>query len=66
VDTICLDNAAAMECSVCPDETGFKGSPSWNVRTITFGHFLAANSQDALVDGSGCESPADGMRGAHP
>jgi hypothetical protein len=65
VDAICPENAVAMGCSVCPKETGFAGNPVWNVRTITFGHFLSANSQDALVSGSGCEDHADGMRGAY-
>jgi hypothetical protein len=65
VDAICPENGVAKGCSVCPKETGFAGDPGWNVRTITFGHFLAANSQDALVGGSGCEGHADGMRGAY-
>ena len=65
MDAICPESAVAKGCSVCPHETGFAGEPSWNVRTITFGHFLAANSQDALVSGSGCEDQADGMRGAY-
>jgi hypothetical protein len=65
VDAICPENAVAMGCSVCPKETGFAGNPAWNVRTITFGHFLSADSQDALVSGSGCEDHADGMRGAY-
>lgn len=65
VDAICPENAVAKGCSVCPKETAFAGNPAWNVRTITFGHFLAANSQDALVGGSGCESHADGMSGAY-
>jgi hypothetical protein len=65
VDAICPENAVAKGCSVCPGETGFAGNLAWNVRTITFGHFLGANSQDALVSGSGCEDHADGMRGAY-
>jgi hypothetical protein len=65
VDAICPENAVAKGCSVCPAETAFAGTPPWNVRTITFGHFLSANSQDAVVSGSGCEDHADGMRGAY-
>jgi hypothetical protein len=65
VDAICPETAVAKGCSVCPDETGFAGSLAWNIRTITFGNFLGANSQDALVSGSGCEDHADGMRGAY-
>ena len=65
LEAICPNNAVAKGCSVCPDETGLKGDPGWNVQTITFGHFLAANSQDMLVSGSGCEDHADGMRGAY-
>jgi hypothetical protein len=65
VDAICPENAVAKGCSVCPGETGFAGNLAWNVRTITFGHFLGANSQDALVSGSGCEGHVDGMRGAY-
>jgi len=65
VDAICPENAVAKGCSVCPVETGFAGNPAWNVKTITFGHFLAASSQDALVSGSGCEDHADGLRGAY-
>jgi hypothetical protein len=65
VEAICPENTVAMGCSVCPKETAFAGNPAWSVRTITYGHFLSVNSQDALVSGSGCEDHAHGMRGAY-
>lgn len=55
----------ATGCSACPEETGFAGSPGWQLRSITFGHFLAAASEDALVGGSGCESHANGYSGVY-
>jgi hypothetical protein len=61
-ETICL---GAAECTVCPADTGFAGKASWNLRSITFGHFLGAKSEDALVGGWGCEDHADGLSGAY-
>jgi len=66
VDMICPGQAIAMGCSNCPAETSSGDSGArWKVRTITFGHFLGANSEDALVSGSGCEDHADGYSGAY-
>jgi len=38
---------------------------TWELRTITFGHFLGPASEDALVSGTGCEPHSNGMSGAY-
>jgi hypothetical protein len=53
------------ECSPCPPETSLAGQSDFRLRTIIFGHFLGAGSEDALVGGSGCESHANGYSGVY-
>jgi len=62
---ICPGHVGDAVCTVCPDETGFSGSPeTWSVETVFYGHFLSASSRDVLVNGSGCEPHAEGMSGS--
>jgi hypothetical protein len=65
LEMICPGNAVETGCSVCPDGTGFAGIANWKLEAITFGHFLAPGSQDALISGSDCESHADGLSGSY-
>ena len=55
LEVICPGNAW---CSVCPAETSFAGNAGWKQRAIMFGHFLATDSDDALVSAFGCEPHA--------
>jgi hypothetical protein len=65
LEMICPGHASATGCLVCPEETPFSGSPSWDLQTITFGHFLRPTSEDALVFGTGCEPHVNGFSGAY-
>lgn len=42
-----------------------QSAQSWQLRTVTFGHFLSSNSEDALVAGVGCEDYANLMSGVY-
>jgi hypothetical protein len=64
LELICPGNASADGCAVCPPEMP-QSSQNWQLRTITFGHFQAPNSEDALVAGVGCEDHANLMSGAY-
>jgi len=64
LEMICPGHASATGCSVCPPETPFPAQ-SWDLRTITFGHFLGSGSVDALVFGTGCEPHVNGFNGAY-
>ena len=57
LEMICPGHVSGAGCAVCPVETAFKGktTETWELRTITFGHFMAPTSEDALVSGFGCE-----------
>ena len=61
---ICPGHSPAMGCSLCPPEMPFSAQ-TWDLRTVTFGHFLTAKSEDALVSGVGCEPHSNGMSGAY-
>ena len=66
LETICPGNATATGCSTCPAETAFKNNAeAWQLRTVTFGHFLTPRSEDALVAGLGCEPHSALMSGAY-
>ncbi len=65
LEMICLGKASATGCSVCPPDTPFSGSPSWDLQAIIFGHFLNPASEDALVSGTGCEPHSNGFTGAY-
>ncbi len=64
LEMICPGHASATGCSVCPPETPFSAQ-SWNLETITFGHYLGPASEDAFVSGFGCEPHSNGMSGAY-
>jgi hypothetical protein len=64
LEAICPGHATDKRCSVCPEEMP-PSAQTWDLRTITFGHFLAAGSEDALVAGLGCEPHASLMSGAY-
>ena len=61
---ICPGHTSAAGCAVCPSEMP-PSEQTWDLRTITFGHFLSPTSEDALVSGSGCEPHSNGMSGAY-
>jgi hypothetical protein len=42
-----------------------QSAQTWDLRSIIFGHFLSAQSDDALVAGTGCEDHAHLMSGAY-
>jgi hypothetical protein len=63
VEMICPGQAGASSCAVCPKEMAFSDQ-RWDVRSITFGHFVSPASEDVLVSGFGCESHAEGMSGS--
>lgn len=64
LEMVCPGQASAAGCSVCPPEMSFSAQ-TWDLRTITFGHFLGPASEDALVSGTGCEPHSNGMSGAY-
>ena len=64
LELICPGRASAAGCSVCPPEMPFSAQ-TWDLQTITFGHFLGPASEDALVSGTGCEPHSNGMSGAY-
>jgi hypothetical protein len=63
LEMVCPGHASAAGCSVCPEEMPLSAQ-TWDLRTITFGHFLGPASEDALVSGTGCEPHSNGMSGA--
>lgn len=64
LEMICPRDASATGCSVCPAEMP-TSAQSWDLKSITFGHFLAPGSEDAFVSGTGCEPHSNGMSGAY-
>ena len=52
-----LDGEQVVECrKKCPAETGFHGEDfGMDAAGVTFGHFLSAESEDAVVSMWGCE-----------
>ncbi len=64
LEIVCPGRASATGCSVCPEESNLPGGP-WHLDTVTFGHFLSAASDDALLGGSGCEPHSNGFSGAY-
>jgi hypothetical protein len=64
LEVICPADASADGCAVCPPEMP-QSAQTWQLRTITFGQFLAPKSEDALVAGVGCEDHANLMSGAY-
>jgi len=64
LEMICPGHASATGCAVCPSEMP-SSAQTWDLRTITFGHFLGPASEDALVSGTGCEPHSNGMSGAY-
>jgi len=63
IELICPGEAGASSCAVCPQGMAFSDQ-RWGLRSITFGHFVSAGSEDALISGFGCESHADGDSGS--
>lgn len=61
---ICPGHISAAGCAVCPSEM-LPSAQTWDLRTITFGHFRSPSSEDALVSGFGCEPHSNGMSGAY-
>jgi hypothetical protein len=64
LEIICPGHASATGCTVCPPETPLSAQ-TWQLRAVTFGRFLAATSEDALVSGFGCEPHSNLMSGAY-
>jgi hypothetical protein len=64
LEMICPGKASADACAVCPPEMP-KSSQQWELRSMTFGQFLAPKSEDVLVAGMGCEDHAHLMSGAY-
>jgi hypothetical protein len=58
LEMICPGDASKEGCAVCPLEMA-PSAQNWQLRTITFGQFLAPKSEDALVAGVGCEDHAN-------
>ena len=61
---ICPGHETTAGCSVCPDEMP-PSAQTWEMHTVTFGHFLAPKSEDALVSGFGCEPHVNLMSGSY-
>jgi hypothetical protein len=61
---ICPGDETTAGCSVCPPEMP-PSAQTWELRTVTFGHFLAPKSEDALVSGFGCEPHVNLMSGSY-
>jgi hypothetical protein len=57
--------AKEVICSVpCPEFTGFAGDDfGWSHASVTRGHFLSSESDDATVATLGCESHSDNFGG---
>lgn len=53
-------------CSVCPAGTDFRGDAgsSWDLFAKTPGHFAAANEENLVLSGSGCDSHASNFGGS--
>lgn len=64
LEMICPGHASSDVCAVCPTEMP-QSSQQWELRTITFGQFLAPKSEDVLIAGDGCEDHAHLMSGAY-
>jgi hypothetical protein len=64
LEKICKGHETATGCSVCPEEMS-PSAETWEVRSVTYGHFLAPTSEDALVGGFGCEPHVNLMSGSY-
>lgn len=49
----------------CPAGTAFAGKNEWMYEGVVYGHFLSAQSEDAVVSASGCEPHSDGYGGSY-
>ena len=63
LEMICPGRTSASGCEVCPEGTASPVGP-WELRSITFGHFLSPASDDVLISGFECESHAEGYSGS--
>ncbi len=56
----------ANGCRVCPEGTDFSGDghSSWEMYAETPGHFTAAQDDDLILDGTGCDSHANNFGGS--
>jgi len=54
-----LEKGGKVECGKnCPSSSGLDGGQhffDWSLRRVTFGHFLSASSDDAVISTDGCE-----------